>query len=239
MFIGYIYKITGACGSVYIGSTADYKTRERAHLSSNNTTSSKLLEKPLVIEIIRQDEYKLIKTMRLVEQYYLDNAINCINYQRAYYGNVGAKLEKEKDRIRAKKYAETHKDEKREYDKNYRKIHKEAIAKYKKKYAETHKEEKREYLKNYYEINKEKIKKQKLIYDETHKEERKAKRIVYREKHKEAIAKYRKDYYEKHKEKFNEKIECKYCKALISKKSMSRHLKKTKRCLAIQNSLNI
>ena len=85
MFIGYIYKITGACGKVYIGSTTNYKKRISSHKSSSNTTSSKFLEKPLVFEIKKQDEYINRDYMRSLEQFYIDNAINCVNTNRAYY----------------------------------------------------------------------------------------------------------------------------------------------------------
>lgn len=95
MFIGYIYKITGACGKVYIGSTCMIKNRQNLHLSIRNTTSSRLLEKPVEFEIIREDEYKLFPTMNLVEQYYINNAINCINKNRAY---IPKKLVNKKER---------------------------------------------------------------------------------------------------------------------------------------------
>jgi predicted GIY-YIG superfamily endonuclease len=83
MFIGYIYKITGACGKVYIGSTVNLYQRIYGHNGSDNQCQSKFLENPLVFEIIRKDEYKLNKTMRLVEQFYIDN-IDCINKNRAF-----------------------------------------------------------------------------------------------------------------------------------------------------------
>jgi hypothetical protein len=236
MFIGYIYKITGACGKVYIGSTVNLTRRIQIHNHSNNRCNSKFLEKPLKLEIIRQDEYKLNKTMRLVEQFYIDN-IDCVNIQRAYYGYTGAKLMLEKKKKRAKKYYETHKEEKKEDAKKYYETHKEEKREYVKKYSETHKEEKREYNKNYRETHKEERKGYDKKYRKTHKKELNEKAKKYRETHKDEIKEYDKYYRETHKEELNKKIECKYCKALISKKSMSKHLKKTKRCLAIQKSL--
>jgi len=84
MFFGYIYKITGACGNVYIGSTINISKRIYDHNNiKQNNTSSRYLEKPLVFKIIRLDEYKLKNTMYLVEQYYIDN-IDCVNQNRAY-----------------------------------------------------------------------------------------------------------------------------------------------------------
>jgi len=82
-FTGYIYKITGACGLVYIGSTIDMVRRKHIHNSTANECSSKLLKKPLQFDIIDTREYKLMRTLRLVEQFYLDNT-NTINQKRAY-----------------------------------------------------------------------------------------------------------------------------------------------------------
>jgi len=82
-FEGIIYKITGSCGKVYIGSTTDYYKRIIKHNINNNTTCSKKLKKPLQFEIIRTDDYKLVKTMYLVEQYYID-IYKCVNKKRAY-----------------------------------------------------------------------------------------------------------------------------------------------------------
>jgi len=110
MFIGYIYKITGACGGVYIGSTVNFKNRIKEHNSKKSTCSSRYLEKPLLFKIIRQDEYILVKTMRLVEQYYMDNT-NCVNVLRAY-----TKLNQKKYN---KNYRETHKEKMKQYKKDY------------------------------------------------------------------------------------------------------------------------
>lgn len=85
-FTGYVYKITGACNLVYIGSTVDMRTRKSAHKNRTkkiNYCSSRLLLKPLQFEIIDTREYKLLRTLRLVEQFYLDNT-NTINQRRAY-----------------------------------------------------------------------------------------------------------------------------------------------------------
>ncbi len=86
MFIGIIYKITGACGKVYIGSTKNLTKRIYAHNCSDNKCHSKLLEKPLKFEIISQEEYINRNYMRLREQYYIDN-IDCVNTNRATYKN--------------------------------------------------------------------------------------------------------------------------------------------------------
>ncbi len=203
MFIGYIYKITGACGGVYIGSTVNPKDRSRSHRTKlGEGTNSKLLIKPLIFTIIRQDEYKLVRTMKLVEQYYIEITVNCVNERRAF---IGEKQKNEEQKSRGKKYYQLHKEEKREYDKNYRKINQERISirdkEYKKKYSQSHKEEISKSGKEYREKNKEKIR-------------------------------------EWHKEFAKIKIECIYCKKIIAKRNMTPH-HKTKRCQAIQKSLNL
>ncbi len=83
-FTGYVYKITGACGLVYIGSTNDMVKREWKHNSDiHNNSCSKLLQKPLQFNIIDTREYNLFRTLHLVEQFYLDNN-NTINQRRSY-----------------------------------------------------------------------------------------------------------------------------------------------------------
>jgi hypothetical protein len=211
MFIGYIYKITGACGSVYIGSTNDFANRIGQHINDKNESSfSRKLKRPLNFKIIRKDQYKLTRTMHLVEQFYIENTINCVNTKRAYSKN--------RDKIYYKKHA----DKIREKANNkwrikwsvnmkcvycdsiitfgnmlrHQKENKQCLAKQKKEYCKSHKNEISERSKKWREENKEKLKEKRKI-----------------------------------------KIECKFCKTLITKCHMSRH-HKTKKCLAIQKSLS-
>jgi hypothetical protein len=115
-FTGYIYKLTGACGKVYIGSTADFDSRVLYHKSKSNGCNSRLLLKPILDEIIDTREYILIKSLRLVEQFYLDN-INNINSRRAY-------TNKKKYQ---KKYYEENKKKILEYQKQWRKRNPEKV----------------------------------------------------------------------------------------------------------------
>ena len=131
-FTGYIYKLTGACGRVYIGSTVDTVKREVGHNCKGNRCSSKLLLKPIKFDIIDTRQYRLIRTLELVEQYYLDN-INTINQKRAYTNSNKAK-------------------------KKYREENKEKIKESKKKHYEENKEKIKEKRKTYREENKDKIK---------------------------------------------------------------------------------
>lgn len=106
-FIGYIYKITGSCNKVYIGSTTNFNNRKRCHNKKVLTSNSKLLVKPTIFEVIDTREYKLTKTLRLVEQWFLDTIEN-VNGQRAYTGRM---LKFKKMRKRQKKYRDKHKGE--------------------------------------------------------------------------------------------------------------------------------
>jgi len=141
-FTGYIYKITGACGLVYIGSTTNMIQRKYVHNCTNNNCSSKLLKKPLQFNIIDTREYKLIKTLYLVEQFYLDNN-NTINQIRAYTNerSLGYLLRKQ---IKANIY----------YNKN-----KEKFNVKRKIYREKNSEKLNEKAKIYYNKNKERINK--------------------------------------------------------------------------------
>jgi len=112
-FIGYIYKITGTCGRVYIGSTINVKNRKKGHNKCKNECASKFLTKPLHFEIIDTREYKLKKTLRLVEQFYLDNN-NTVNELRAYSSLKVMKEQKKqylyRIRERKRKYYENNKE---------------------------------------------------------------------------------------------------------------------------------
>ncbi len=94
-FKGHIYEVTGKCGNKYIGSTLNFKSRQYCHLSKGEISNSKLLEKPLTFKIIRTDSYKLLKTMNLVEQFYIDNTPNCINKKRSYVSEEKKKKTRE------------------------------------------------------------------------------------------------------------------------------------------------
>jgi len=143
LFTGYIYKITGACGLIYIGSTTNMKNRKYPHNSTANVCSSKLLKKPLQFVIIDTRKYKLMKTLYLVEQFYLDNN-NTINQVRAYtnYKSLGYLLRK---KIK---------------DRNYYNKNKEKLLEKSKIYYNKNREKKNEKGNIYYNKNKEKISKQ-------------------------------------------------------------------------------
>jgi len=140
-FTGYIYKITGTCGMVYIGSTINFEKRMNLHKRENNDTSCSLLTKPIHFEIIDSREYKLVKTLRLMEQFYLDNTIN-INKQRAY-SNLFIKRKQKKQyhiknrkRIREtkRKYRKNNKEKLDKQNQEYRIKNREKILKQKKEY---------------------------------------------------------------------------------------------------------
>ena len=116
-FTGYVYKITGACGLVYIGSTIDMENRKYRHIGKNNSCSSKLLKKPLQFDIIDTREYKLVKTLHLVEQFYLDNN-NTINQNRAYINERSLGYLKRRNQ-KLNQYYYNNKEENKEKSKAY------------------------------------------------------------------------------------------------------------------------
>jgi len=86
MFKGTIYKITGSCGRVYIGSTKNPKIRFNCH-SKKYTRAGQLLEHPLRFELIREDNYKFKSNLLLVEQFYINNN-DTINKNKAFPSRI-------------------------------------------------------------------------------------------------------------------------------------------------------
>ncbi len=197
-FTGYIYKITGSCGKVYIGSTADYHKRRQHHNNKGNQTYSKNLKKPLQFEVIRTDQYKLLQTMLLVEQYYID-IHKCVNKKKAFINPFIRQnykkiyYEKNKDSI-----SKTHKER---YQKN-----KDSICK-KQRDIYQNNEERRNQQKIWYEANKNSIHSK-------------------REDNKDDINKKAREAYQKNKEKL--KVHCPYCNLRILKNNMKPHQKTKK-----------
>ena len=138
-FTGYVYKITGACGLVYIGSTVDMVHRKHIHNSTTNNCSSNLLKKPLQFDIIDTREYKLMKTLQLIEQFYLDNT-NTINQKRAYTNRQSFNF----------------KQKRKQYKIQYKLDNDEFIKKNDKIYRDNNKEKIREKDRIYYNKNREK-----------------------------------------------------------------------------------
>jgi len=104
-------------------------------------------------------------------------------------------------------------------DKEYYETNKDKILEYNKKYNETNKDKINEKRRENYEKNKDKI------------NERKKK---YRENNKDKMKEYHKEYREKNKDKIKEKIECEYCKSIITKINVKSH-QKTLKCLKFQS----
>lgn len=153
-FTGYIYKITGSCGLVYIGSTTDIGNRMSNH-NIGNASNSKLLKKPLHFKIIDTREYKLNKTLRLVEQFFLDNN-KTVNQQRAYR-NKNSNIYFLQEKERCKIYYQNNKDKVRETKRIYREKNKEKNLEYHRKYYQNNREKVLERTSKYNQKNKEKI----------------------------------------------------------------------------------
>jgi len=129
MFTGIIYKITGSCGKLYIGSTVNFAFRKYKHNNcSLNNSTSKLLQQPLTFEIIRTDQYNTVRILRLVEQFYLD-IYDCVNKNRAF---PNKNLLSNSAKISKQNYYQKNKKEIVIYSKIYRETNKETIKKYRK-----------------------------------------------------------------------------------------------------------
>jgi hypothetical protein len=110
-------------------------------------------------------------------------------------------------------HIEVQKEQKRIYDKEYRKNNKDKIKQYHKKYREENKEKLKNYIKKYSEI---------------HKKSLKLKNIKYYEENKNRISQYKKDYRLKNKEKIREK-KAKYDNENKEKKKLRAERYKTRR----------
>ena len=249
-FIGYIYKLTGSCGNVYIGSTINYYNRRYQHNTSSNKTCSKNLKKPLQFEVIRKDEYKLVKTMHLVEQYYID-MYKCVNKKRAYTNpfireNLRKECyEKNKETYHANK-EEINKQQREKYNNN-EDLRIKAKARYEKN-KNINKEEKDKKQKETYQANKEEInKKQREKYKNNEDLRIKAKARYQKNKNinkeekdkkyqanKEQINQRQRELYQLNKEK--RKIHCPYCNSRCLPNTMKTH-QKGKKCQAFQINL--
>ena len=197
-FQGIIYKITGSCGKVYIGSTTNYYNRRLAHNYKSNETCSKKLKKPIQFEVIRKDEYKLLRTMYLVEQYYID-IYKCVNKKRAYINSF----------IR------------QNYKKIYYEKNKDSISKNAKEHYQKNKDSICKKQRDIYQNNEDRRNQQKIWYEAN-------KNSIHskREDNKEEINKKAREVYQLNKERL--KVNCPYCNLRILKNNMKPHQKTKK-----------
>jgi len=207
----------------YVGSTNDLHKRKNEHKNKCNNSNSKEYNYK-VYEFIRanggfenfdfmileQFENKMIKQDLLkIEGQYIKNNNTTLN------SNVAGRTVKD-----------------------YKEENKEKMQKYHKEYYEENKKNILEYAKNYREDNKKQINEKKKANYEDNKEKILEKQKEYYQKNKEK----RKEYYEDNKQQINEKrkekVECIYCKALITNCNILRH-QRTIKCLSFQNTNQI
>ena len=215
------YKIfTENSNEIYIGSTADFKSRKSNHKSQCNNENNKNYNYKIyqtiranggwnqwkMIQIGKRDNITKRDAEQIEEEYRLDLKAT-MNTCRAYRS---PEVEKEY----YKEYRENNKEDLKEYIKEYRENNKEKIKEQSKEYYQNNKEDRKEYIREYYQNNKEKIKE--------HKKE-------YRENNKEDLKEYRREYRENNKEKLNEKHECE-CGGKFTIKHKSTHEKSKRHC---------
>jgi len=98
-----------------------------------------------------------------------------------------------------------------------------------KEYRKNNSEKKKEYDKEYCQNNADKMKE----YRKNNSEKKKEYDKEYRQDNVEKIKEKEKKYRQNNAERIKEKVECKFCKSIVQKCSLSRH-RKTKKCLATQ-----
>ena len=207
-----IYKIV--CNDLnikdcYVGHTINMTKRKCCHKSTCNNEKSKD-HNLKIYKIIRENGGWENWDMVLVEKFPCKDRYEACKREREVYEGLDAKLNtfrphrtQEETKQQYKKLNKQYREEHKEQIKQYREEHKEYYKQYDKQYREEHKAEIEQYKKQY---NKQ--------YRQEHNEKIKQNDKKYREEHKEEIA-----------EKKKEKIECKYCAKLLSKCSMSYHIK--------------
>jgi len=193
----------------YVGHTTDMTKRKSCHKSVCHNEKNKH-HNLKIYKIIRENGGWENWTMLLVEKFPCEDKYQACRRERELYEELDTKLNtlrphitQEETKQHNKQYREEHKEYYKQYDKQYREEHKEYYKQYDKQYREEHKAEIEQYKKQH---NKQ--------YRQEHNEKIKQNDKKYREEHKEEIA-----------EKKKEKVECKYCAKLLSKCSMSYHIK--------------
>lgn len=159
----YIYKI--CCDDcpefVYVGSTKAFRQRKNSHKKDYN----------------RGDTRKLYTTIR--ENGGWDNWRMAILEDCGEITFIEARIKEEEWRLKLNANLNSHKcyrteeerkEDRKEYNNEYRENNKEYFKEYDKEYREKNKEYKKEYLNEYYQKNKEKIKEDNKEYKEKNKE---------------------------------------------------------------------
>jgi len=151
-----IYKLyKDGCNDFYIGSTFDFKRRQGDHKYNCTNTDSKKYNIP-VYQFIRSNGGYDSWNYEILQQF--DNDLKVkdeLHYiERAYIELLNPTL----NCCIPMRTNEEYKQNKKEYDKQYRGNNKEAIKEYLKQYRGNNKEAIKEYLKQYREDNKESIK---------------------------------------------------------------------------------
>ena len=239
-----IYKIV--CNDLtikqcYVGHTTDMTKRKYAHKSCCHNEKDKD-HNHKIYKIIREKGGWSNWSMLLVEKFPCKDKHEACKRERELYEELDAKMNmvrpyrtkeeieqydkqyREKNKEKIEQYYQDHKEKIKENNKQHYQDHKQD----KKQYYQDHKQDKKQYYqdhkqdhKQYREKNKEKIKQYQKKYNEQYYQEKKEKIEQYQKK-------YNEQYREKIAEKNKEKIECEFCKKILSKCSMYRHIKTCK-----------
>ena len=228
----------------YVGHTINMTKRKCKHKHACNNMDDKA-HNLKIYQIIRENGGWSNWSMILVEEFPCKDKNEACKREREVYEELDSKMNtrrpyrtQEEHKQQFKQYYQDHKEKIEQYHKQYYEDHQEEIKQHGKKYREDHKEEiaekskqyredHKEHYKQHYQDHKEKIEQYKKQYYQDHKEEIAEHYKQYYQDHKEKLKQYQKEkskqYREDHKEEINKKIQCEFCKKLLSKCSMYRH----------------
>jgi len=139
---------------IYIGSTCDYKQRQRAHKYNCNNPNAESYNIKL---------YRFIRSKGGFDNFTFEIIEECSNedkieLEKMYIEMYNPELNTCKYDFDMKEYMEEYREKNKEKYKEYYKDNKEKLLAYRKEYYENNKEKRVEQRKKYYEKNKEKIK---------------------------------------------------------------------------------
>jgi hypothetical protein len=211
---------------VYVGHTTNFDKRKAHHKSSCKNENNKKFNFKLY-QMIREnggfDRFKMIE----VEKYPCKDKREAERRENEVMKELKASMNTYKSFLTE--------EERKEYNKEYKKEYYETNKEKIQEYYETNKEKLQERMKEYRENNKEKIQEYGKEYYETNKE----KLQEYRENNKEKIQEYGKEYYETNKDmirkRINAKITCK-CGSVIIRNSIKRH-ERNKKHINLMNQI--
>jgi hypothetical protein len=225
----FFYKLICLDNSVelcYVGSTANWKERQRTHKSVCNNENSKSYNTK-IYKIIREnggwDNFKMVQlgtreqlTKREAEQ-----------IEEEYRIELKANM----NTIKCFRTEEQRIEQLKEYQQEYNEANRDKILEYQQEYREANRDKLLEYHQNYRVENKDKIKERQQEYREANRDKINERQQEYNEANRDKINERQQEYNEANRDKINEKalekVKCD-CGCMIRKNNLSTHKKTPK-----------